>query len=273
MTDSWLIRVLTLGLLAIILPLAARGLYGPPGALVNIRWQPSVDAVERQSLEADWPLVDGQEVSPSTWRYDLTAPSEDRLREIVAHAAVADTHNIDRQQYTIAPEAPRTTRRHGLIHAGGAIAVGLADRLALLLVALAGLSVVVKPSAMPILRAMFSTAAAYRLTPPARTLGAIALLLAPGVFLMFGLAPLQSVLAFGLGGLLLVGSFAATRRRRTVYAASALALLLVGMVTAPLPLRVTDDNGEWMGDYEDHTSERDNSSPSPATRRFPFRTI
>ena len=31
MTDSWLIRVLTLGLLAIILPLAARGLYGPPG--------------------------------------------------------------------------------------------------------------------------------------------------------------------------------------------------------------------------------------------------
>ena len=270
MTDSWRIRVVTLGLLAIILPLAARGLYGPPGALVNIRWQPSVDAVERQRLETDWQLVDGQEVSPFTWRYDLTAPSEDRLRAIVAHAAVADTHNIDRQQYTLAPEAPRTARRHGLINAGGDIAVGLADRLALILVALAGLCVVVKHSAISISRAMSSTAAAYRLTPRARTLGAIALVLTPGVCLMFWLAPLQSFLGFGLGGLLLVGSYAATRPRRTVYAAVALALLLVGMVTAPLPLRVTDDNGEWMGDYEDHTSDRANFETVSGYTSIPF---
>ena len=197
-------------------------------------------------------------------------PSEDRLRAIVAHEAVADTQNIDRRQYTLAPEAPRTARRHGLINAGGAIAVGLADRLALLLVALAGLSVVVKPSAIPILRAMSSSAATYRLTPPARTLGAIALVLAPGVCLMFGLAPLQSCLVFGLVGLLLVGSFAATRRRRTVYAAVALALLLVGMVTAPLPLRVTDDYGEWMGDYEDHTSDRANFESVSGYTSIPF---
>ena len=96
MTDSWLIRVLTLGLLAIILPLAARGLYGPQGALVNVRWQPSVDAVERQRLETEWQIVDGQEVSPSARRYDLTAPSEDRLRAIVAHDMVADTGGFDR---------------------------------------------------------------------------------------------------------------------------------------------------------------------------------
>ena len=96
MTVSWLIRALTLGLLAIILPLAARGLYGAPGAAVNIRWQSSVDAVERQRLETEWQLIDGQEVSPSTWRYDLTAPSEGRLRAIVEHPAVADTHDIDR---------------------------------------------------------------------------------------------------------------------------------------------------------------------------------
>ena len=156
------------------------------------------------------------------------------------------------------------------VNSSGAIAVGLADRLALLLVALAGLSVVVKPSAIPILRAMSSSAAAYRLTPPARTMGAIALVLAPGVCLMFGLAPLQSFLGFGLGGLLLVGSFAATRRRRTVYAAVALALLLVGMVTAPLPLRVTDDNGEWMGDYEDHTSDRANFESVSGYTSIPF---
>ena len=138
---SWLIRALTLGLLAITLPLAARGLYGPRGALVNVRWQPSADVAERQRLETQWQLVDGQEISPSTWRYDLTAPSEGRLRAIVAHAAVADTHNIDRERYTIAPEAPRTARRHGLMTAGSAIAVGLVDLLALLLGALAGLCV------------------------------------------------------------------------------------------------------------------------------------
>ncbi len=181
---SWLIRALTLGLLAITLPLAARGLYGPRGALVNVRWQPSVDVAERQRLETQWQLVDGQEISPSTWRYDLTAPSEGRLRAIVAHAAVADTHNIDRQRYTIMPEAIRTARRHGLMTAGGAIAVGLVDLLALLLAALAGLCVAVRPSAVPMSRAILPTATAPPRTPQARRVGAIALVLAPAVCLI-----------------------------------------------------------------------------------------
>ena len=73
---------------------------------------------------------------------------------------------------------------------------------------------------------------------------------------LLGLAPLQSFLGFGLGGLLLVGSIATTRQRRTVYAAIALALLLLGMVTAPLPLHLRFENGEWMGDYEMYTSDR-----------------
>ena len=144
MTVSWLIRAVTFGLLAITLPLAVRGLYGPQGALVNVRWHPAVDVAERQNLETEWQLLDGQEVSPSTWRYDLIAPSEGRLRTIVQHAAVADTHNIDRQRYTLAPEAPRTARRHGLITTGGAVAIGLVDRLALLLAMLAGLCVLVR---------------------------------------------------------------------------------------------------------------------------------
>ena len=144
MTISWLSRALTLGLLAIILPLAARGLYGAPGASVNIRWQSSVDAAERQRLETEWQLVDGQEVSPSTWSYELTAPSQGRIRAIVEHPAIADTHHIDRQRYTLLPDAPPTARRHGLITAGGAVAVNLVDRLALLLAMLAGLCVLVR---------------------------------------------------------------------------------------------------------------------------------
>ena len=144
MPATWLLRALTLGLLALTLPLAARGLYGPQGAWVHIRWQPSVDAGERQRLETEWQLVEGQEVSPLTWRYDLTVPSTGRLRAIVEHTTVADTHYIDRQRYTLAPEALRTARRHGLIAVGGAVAVGLADRLAALLAVLAGLCALVR---------------------------------------------------------------------------------------------------------------------------------
>ena len=103
-----------------------------------------MDAAERQRLETEWQLVDGQEVSPSTWRYDLAAPSEGRLRAIVAHAAVADTHNIDRQRYKLAPEATRTTRRGGPITVGASVAVDFVDRLALLLAVLAGLCVLVR---------------------------------------------------------------------------------------------------------------------------------
>ena len=105
---SWLIRALTLGLLAITLPLAARGLYGPRGALVNVRWQPSVDAAERQRLETKWQFVDGQEISPSTWRYDLTAPSEGRLRAIVAHAG-----GRGHPQHRTGSDTPSGPRRAG----------------------------------------------------------------------------------------------------------------------------------------------------------------
>ena len=87
---------------------------------------------------------------------------------------------------------------------------------------------------------------------------------------LFGLAPLQSFLGFGLGGLLLIGSAATTRRRRTVYAAVALAVLLVGMVTAPLPLHVTDDKGEWMGDFENMTQDRDRFDIASGHTSIPF---
>ena len=142
---AWVIRALTLGLLAITLPLAARGLYGPLGAWVHVRWQPSVDAAERQRLETAWQLIDGREDdSPATWRYDLIVPSAGRLRAIVEHAAVEDTHFIDRQPYALAPDAQRTARRSGLITVGGAVAVGLVDRLAMFMAVLAGLCVLVR---------------------------------------------------------------------------------------------------------------------------------
>ena len=70
-----------------------------------------------------------------------------------------------------------------------------------------------------------------------------------------GLVPLQSCLGFGLGVLLLVGSLAATRQRRRVYAVATLAILLVGMIAVPLPVGgMIDGSSEWMGDYEMYTA-------------------
>ena len=179
MTVSWLIRAVTLGLLAITLPLAARGLFGLPGAWVHIRWAPAVDAAERQRLETEWQLVDGSEVSPFTWRYALTVPSEGRLRAIVQNAAVADTHYIDRQRYTLAPEALRSARRDGWTTVGGA--VGFVDRVALLLAMLAGLCLLVRRFPMLISRGVSPTAVASLVTRRARRPGDIALVLAPVV--------------------------------------------------------------------------------------------
>ena len=87
---------------------------------------------------------------------------------------------------------------------------------------------------------------------------------------LLGLAPLQSFIGFGLGMLLLVGSTAATRRRRTAYTVVVLAILIVGMVTAPLPLRATDDNGEWMGDFDTFTVDRDRFESNFAYRSILF---
>ena len=144
MTVSWQIKTLTLILLAITLPLAARGLYGPRGAVVHVRWQPSVNTADRQHLETKWQLVDGQVIAAFTWRYDLTAPSESHIREIVEHASVADTHYIDRQRHTLAPVTARTARHHGQIALGAAYAVGLIDRLAMLLAMLAAMCALVR---------------------------------------------------------------------------------------------------------------------------------
>ena len=92
--------------------------------------------------------------------------------------------NIDRQRYSLAPEASRTARSAGLITAGSAVVVGLVDRLALLLGMLAGLYVLVRSSPGPLARTVPATVAVLPLTPRARMSGVMALALAPGVCLI-----------------------------------------------------------------------------------------
>src|SRR5688572_19283817 len=124
-------------MLAAALPLAARALAGPRGAIVHVRWQPSVTTTDRQALEARFRLAEGEPLDPGTWRYELIDPSGRNIESLVAEPAAADTHNIDRSSGALDPSAVRTTRRLRF-RAGDALVAG-ADRFAAALAALVAL--------------------------------------------------------------------------------------------------------------------------------------
>ena len=141
---SWRATALALALLAACLPAAARALAGAPGAIVHIRWDPLLDPAARQDLEARFRLADGQPLGGDTWRYDLVDPSSDNIRALVNDAAAADTHDINRPNYSLASSAVRTARRERFLT--GDLAVSVADGLALVLAMLAGLVVAIGAS-------------------------------------------------------------------------------------------------------------------------------
>src|SRR6188474_761291 len=90
-------------LLAAVLPLGSRMMAGPRGAVVHVRWQPSVTTTDRHALEARFHLADGEQVDASTWRYELIDPSAGNISALVGEPAAADTHNIDRSDGWLAP--------------------------------------------------------------------------------------------------------------------------------------------------------------------------
>src|SRR5436190_12291076 len=122
----------------ICLPIVARLVTGPRGALVHVRWETSVDASARQRLEVRFRLADGEQLGGSTWRYDLLDPSRGNIRDLVRDPAVEDTQHIDRSRFTLV-DTTRTARR-GRIAYGGML-VTAADRMALTLAAIAALQV------------------------------------------------------------------------------------------------------------------------------------
>jgi hypothetical protein len=126
-------------LLAAVLSLTARLIAGPRGALVHVRWQPSITAAEREGFERRFRLTQGEPLDAGTWRYDLVDPSGDNISALVSEPAAADTHNIVRASGALDPAAVRTSRRSRF--AGGDAMVAIADRLAATL-ALLGVALV-----------------------------------------------------------------------------------------------------------------------------------
>src|SRR5688500_39725 len=124
-------------LLAAALPLTSRVIAGPRGALVHVRWQPSVTITDRHALEGRFHLADGEQLDARTWRYDLIDPSGGTIGALVAEPAAADTHNIDRADGSLVADAPRTGRRSRM--AAGDALVAVADGLAAALAVAAAL--------------------------------------------------------------------------------------------------------------------------------------
>ena len=132
----WQGATIVVVLFAACLPPAVRILLGPPGAIVHVRWQQSIDDASRQRLENRFHLSDARPLDEATWRYDLLDPSTENIRALVNDAAVQDTHHIDRPSSSLASSTARTARRLRL-DAGDRV-VSAADTTA---VALVGFSV------------------------------------------------------------------------------------------------------------------------------------
>jgi hypothetical protein len=93
--------------------LAGLRLASPPLApRVNVRWG-SVSTEQRRQIERQLSLVAPQHLEGTTWAYDLANPSAGGIDALVHHAAVEDTHGIDRATGTIATDARRGSTRIG----------------------------------------------------------------------------------------------------------------------------------------------------------------
>ena len=72
---------------------------------INVRWADGLETERRRGLEARFGLGAGNEGESSTWSYALADASRENISALVRHPDVADTHNIDRTQMTLATDA------------------------------------------------------------------------------------------------------------------------------------------------------------------------
>lgn len=117
-----------------------------------MEWRPFVQQVARQQLEAQFHLSNPFKLADAySWQYTLTDVSAVNIRALVTHGAVADTHHIDRDLYTLEPTAPQSARRPRFGSAGDAV-VTAADGTAMLLLALATLAATMRASPLHVLQ-------------------------------------------------------------------------------------------------------------------------
>jgi hypothetical protein len=78
----------------------------PVRPIINVRWQGSVLAAHREARERQHGLIRLDPVGPQTWKYELRSWSTGELRRLVRDPAVADTHGVDRSEFSLQVPAP-----------------------------------------------------------------------------------------------------------------------------------------------------------------------
>ena len=66
-SPSWRSASALLVLLALGLPLTARTVVGPSGAIVHVRWRELLEPAARDALEMAFHLSDGERLDDRTW--------------------------------------------------------------------------------------------------------------------------------------------------------------------------------------------------------------
>ena len=97
---------------------AADARFGP---MILVRWVETLGDAQRMALERSLGLYRAEHSDGSTWRYRLPEASQDRLRAIVNHEMVADTHGFDRASLELdapAADVPRFTN-HQVVYTSG----------------------------------------------------------------------------------------------------------------------------------------------------------
>jgi hypothetical protein len=93
--------------LAAVLLLSVRLIYGERPAYVHVRWAPAVDAPARERAERAHALTPVEFKEQRTWLYLLTDVSTDNIRQLVADPVIEDTHYINRRWASVAWSAER----------------------------------------------------------------------------------------------------------------------------------------------------------------------
>ena len=77
------------------------------GPVVHVRWVETLGDAQRAALERSLGLESAEHFAGSTWKYRMPDASQSRLRAIVAHEMVEDTHGFNRQN----PELDASARQ------------------------------------------------------------------------------------------------------------------------------------------------------------------
>ena len=134
---TWRTTSIALVVVAACVPIAARTISGPRGAIVHVRWQQALEPATREQLESTFQLTNREPLGDRTWRYELIDLSSENIQALVRHPAAEDTQAIDRTRFAVDRSAGRTDRRQWLPTTGQTV-VRVGDGLAALLFAFAG---------------------------------------------------------------------------------------------------------------------------------------